>query len=364
VVVQWQDRTWFCGGENYSDAYHAFDDVWVSGTGYNTTTWSLVTETPAWSGRAYHAGLVVTTGVAAGVPGGLWLITGGGICAGPFNTSICHGYTWNADAWVSADGANWTRIANGGSVSPSTTVGSAPVWWKAVGGKAAAAGRRAHRMGGGSACSVPRIDAPGSTMWCPRGGHTLNLMPDGVTLLLTGGLNNTAQLSDVWSSPDGGASWDLVTAAAPWPARSFHAGATLGSTLYICGGGNFEDIFGDVWSTPDGAAWTQVSAAAAWPARYAHNLVVQAGALLVIAGFTGFTSTGTVDVWASTDAASTWVEATANTTWAPRSFQAAALLPTTGALCVYGGWVLQLQPPPAYYDYLYYNDLWCTPPPA
>ena len=98
-------------------------------------------------------------------------------------------------------------------------------------------------------------------------------------------------LNDVWRSSDAGATWQLLTAAAPWTARE---GLQKLTALY----GDNDDIvltageagytgpyFNDVWTTADGANWTQASAKAGFSARSGNLLLNSGGALFTFGGY-------------------------------------------------------------------------------
>lgn len=348
VAVWWRERLWVSGGGNYAASYLVYPDTWA--TDASLARWQLISASSSWAPRAYHA---------AGIVDDAWVITGGGFCDGNFTSPLCAHYGWFGEVWATRDGVSWSLLASSG-VSPGD--------------------RSADRRGGSgdvlavtSVCAAPVLNRTGEVMFCPRGGHTLNVVTMGGTsaLVLTGGMNNTDAFNDVWGSADGGTTWALVAAPAPWSPRAFHAAASVGAVLYVSGGaGGGGPIRRDVWASPDGGAtWAELTSAAAWRPRFAHSLtaVGGGGALLLVAGQLGLEDvldSGSADVWASRGG-DAWTLTTANTTWPIRSYHAATLVPGSNAsaparVAVTGGWRLFTQDAPPGYAYKYYSDVWAT----
>lgn len=295
------------GAENYTVNYTVTNEVIQTEDGVN---W-LVKPPGPWSPRGYSASAsyVDDTGVE-------WmLLSAGGACTPPFTGSVCHSYTWTDDLWRTNDSVMWEEVGAAG----------------------------------------PR--------WGIRGGHTLDNLNG--TLVLTGGLNNTNQLNDVWLSGDGGLSWKLSAPSAPWSPRSFHASsvgvdASGRAVLYMCGGGNLSGpVAADAWMTYDGVVWTPLPFPI-WSARFAHTLtfVPSVATLVVTGGYHALSSAAMNDVWTSVDYGNSWQLATANASWAPRSFHSAIVLPATGQLLISGGWLALTQPDYPWYQYAYYKDVW------
>lgn len=129
--------------------------------------------------------------------------------------------------------------------------------------------------------------------------------------------------NDVWRSTDGGATWELATAEAPWSARAGGAVAVFEGDLYLLGGEvGFvceplpdcePPYFNDVWRTSDGTTWESVTEQAAWSPRPGHqceSLTIDTAELSgpAIVCFGGFGQLANpIDVWASADG-STWVQ--------------------------------------------------------
>ena len=364
VAVWWRDRLWVSGGGNYAKNYTLYGDTWT--TDASLARWELVSASSAWSPRAYHA---------AGIVDDAWIITGGGFCDGNFTSPLCVHYGWFGEVWATRDGVSWSLLASTGQTAGNRSVN--------LRGSGAAMHRPTGALNGGgvpsaaSVCAAPVLHrSDGGVMFCPRGGHSLNALvgPDGTTaLVLAGGMNNTAAFNDVWRSDDGGVTWALVAAPAPWAPRAFHAAASTGAVLFISGGGAAGvGSLNDVWASSDGGAvWAEVTPAAAWSPRFAHSLTpLSSGALLLAAGQLAGDSvldSGSADVWASHGGADagTWTCATANTTWPIRSYHVATFVPGRNAsapshVAVTGGWRLFLQDAPPGYRYQYYGDVWAT----
>jgi hypothetical protein len=306
TLTSWGSAVWLTGGGNYSSAYSLFNDIYVT---YDGATWRQVLQEAPWTARAYHAAEIV---------GGSLMISGGGRCdTKNFNSSLCPDYGWFNDIWTTTDGVKWQQLQTTGNI------------------------------------------------WAPRGGHSMNLMPDG-SIIVCGGLNSTFQYNDVWVSTTQGSTWQQVLLHAPWTNRSFHGTAVIRDTLVLAGGADFTVVYNDVWTTKDGATWTQVLASAAWSPRYAFGftfvppLAAGNGTLWVTGGCDLYPNIAYADVWTSTDGGNTWIQHV-NGTWSPRSFHATAALtpadvPNNRSLVLAGGWnVIGL------YTYHYLSDAWSLP---
>ena len=371
ISVWWHDRLWVAGGGNYAANWTLYGDTWT--TDANMTAWTLVSPLAAWSPRAYMASAVVND---------VWVTTGGGHCEGEFKTPACPHYGWFGEVWATSDGAEWSLVSSSGQTTRSGTHnGQGSDGVDAVHGPRLGMRRYGGASTGPSVCTAPVLNRAGEVMFCPRGGHTLNAVPTaggGATaLVLAGGMNNSDLFNDVWRSLDGGASWTLIAAPAPWARRAFHASAAIGPTIYISGGAtetaSSDTIVNDVWFSADaGATWAEVTAAAAWSPRLAHTLTAigRTGSFLLTAGQlagTAVSDLATADAWTAkgNPLAGAWTLATANTTWPIRSYHVATYIPapTVGAdaqVAVTGGWRADLQAAPPGYRYQYYSDVWAT----
>jgi hypothetical protein len=170
----------------------------------NARDWTLLAEEAPWSGRHGAAWVVHDDR--------LWVISG----------------DLEEDVWSSPDGSSWTRHAE-----------QAPF------------GKR----------------------------YTPNAVSDGQRIVLYGGQHwlpydwcafapecEVEAPNDVWASEDG-ASWSLLTAAAPWQGRALiHGAAYFNGRIYLVGGGLKLGLPGltwaetvsessDVWSSADGVNW-------------------------------------------------------------------------------------------------------------
>jgi hypothetical protein len=120
--------------------------------------------------------------------------------------------------------------------------------------------------------------------------------------------------NDVWKSYDG-AHWVRLTEAAPWAPRAGAIVVSNNGHLYLIGG---EDGFtcesgdrcppyyNDVWRSRDGRNWQLVTDAAPWPARPGHQAVVVQNRIVLFGGFglstdpsDPFKPSNPMDVWVS-----------------------------------------------------------------
>lgn len=336
ALTTWRGAVWLTGGGNYSDQWSLFSDVLRSDDG---AEWSTVVATAPWTARAYHA-------TAASSDDTALILAGGGRCvASSFNSSLCPEYEWFNDVWAATAVEQYNGDAN------------VSITWNQL-----------------------ALAAP----WAKRGGHSLNVLPGagagGADLVvLAAGLNSSAVFADVWGSSDGGASWALLTAAAPFGARAFHAtavlpasassgGATAGAaTVVLIGGALGSTYYNDVWASADGTNWRLLAAAAPFAGRYGAGLsFVPAaapngssnGTLWLTGGAAAYPATQMSDVWLSPDGGASWIRA-ADGAWAARSFHATAVLPGGAAntsasrLLLVAGWNVIMP-----YTYHYLGDVW------
>jgi hypothetical protein len=72
--------------------------------------------------------------------------------------------------------------------------------------------------------------------------------------------NNSFDINDVWSSPDG-INWTQEPQLAPWEARDSFAALAWNNQLWVIQGEDGFGETGDIWCSPDGVNWTQSTAA-------------------------------------------------------------------------------------------------------
>lgn len=216
-----QDKMWIIGGD--CNQHHYQNDVWNSADG---KTWNRVTAEVAWAPRALHYTVVFRDK--------LWVI--GGQTMPAFAQAE---ETFYRDAWNSADGVHWQRVAP-----------REPFW-------------PARGMIGGSAVFQDRI-------W-----------------ILGGGTYDTPQsperkfFNDVWSTGDGVA-WRRHVEAAPWTARQYHDVAVFDGRLWVLEGYHPKNR-NDVWHSADGVHWHEVPNTP-WKPRHAASVFVHRDALWMVAG--------------------------------------------------------------------------------
>ena len=122
------------------------------------------------------------------------------------------------------------------------------------------------------------------------------VLADGSILVMGGVQFNVGPKNDIWRSNDKGASWSLVTAAAPWAPRSSHTSVALpDGSIVVMGGVVYEPYTGEptlsdeVWrSTDQGLTWTRVNPTGGFSPRFGHSSVVLPdGSIIVMGGITG-----------------------------------------------------------------------------
>ncbi|PTN31440.1 hypothetical protein C6366_18115, partial [Desulfonatronum sp. SC1] len=176
--------------------------------------------------------------------------------------------------------------------------------------------------------------------WSPRGYFAAEALHDGSIVIMGGHSGiNPPELGDVWRSTDNGATWTQLTDAAPWGPRSSHSSALLPNGDILLMGGQIPDHPGsanDVWSSSDGGAtWNLVTADAPWPVRSNHqSMALPDGSVVLLGGSDGGPSRN--DVWRSTDGGATWTQVTESAEW-PARMQFVAGVLADGAVVVMGG---------------------------
>lgn len=249
----------------------------------------------------------------------------------PFGSTL-----WN-DVWVSGDvGKTWRQVTNG-----------AP--WAARGYfQAVTKGGSMFVLGGQDFRVVSNPIFPGQ---CPPAPIPC---PPFVPA--------SQFFNDVWASRDG-SSWTELTPAAPWAGRAGLSAIVFKGWIYVLGGGSGDDVaiggsgrvlYEDVWRSRDGASWELVTDDAPWPARAGAALVEKGGFLYLLGGEDGFLCVPGAggldcpyfnDVWRSRDGAS-WELVTMAAGWSPRpGHQCQALLDRI--VCFGGfGWPVGFPPGP------------------
>jgi len=257
-----------------------------------------------------------------------------------------------SDVWASSDGGSTWRMMNGGCYVPQATHAQPP-------------GRRQHTCATDSDCWGKRLGnarcASGKCVcrhWTPR--RDFAVATNASALYLAGGIahlpaskcgrhwcgdDHAVVLNDVWLSSDVGATWQLLTPAAPWrpralfgmafvPAASTNAlstapvppwyatadaiwlgrpraarprlagnspadttadnvtSAASSAGLWVIGGLSWDtrDVYGasalnDVWhSDDDGVNWSQNATQSPWQPRFGHSVVVAQPASGIVEG--------------------------------------------------------------------------------
>ena len=286
------------GGSPLRNAYD--NEVWKSADGGNT--WGQVA-TQKFPARIYHSSAVISKGTHKGI-----YVIGGFSTTGRLN-----------DVWKSKDGGvTWNKVNTGtrgaGTLFPirngheSLAVGSDIYVIGGYNGTRALNDVWKSSNGGATWAQVATGSTTASppTLFSARQGHSLVAVSSDMYVI--GGFDRTNFLNDVWKSTNGGVTWTQVaagataTASGRFPIRSSHVSAVVGSEIYVMGGQNSANLFGDVWkSTNGGQKWRPVSTTA--PKRIGSSFVAVGSALYIIGGFNGSPFN---DVWKSTDKGVTW----------------------------------------------------------
>jgi hypothetical protein len=209
-------------------------------------------------------------------------------------------------------------------------------------------------------------DAPGH--WAPRAYFQAVVKGDSMYIL--GGQDFGIMsnfFSDVWSSKDGVA-WTQLTADAGWEGRAGLRAVTFRDEIYIFGGSQFDDdaiigpdgparvYYNDVWKSADGATWEEVTADAPWAPRAGAVVVVKDDFMFLLGGERGFLCAPLPDcelpyfndVWRSQDGAQ-WELVTDSAGWSPRPGHQCAVI--YDHIVCWGGFGLPENP----------MDVWVSP---
>lgn len=209
-------------------------------------------------------------------------------------------------------------------------------------------------------------DTPGH--WAPRAYFQATVK--GNAMYIMGGQDFGMMsnfFSDVWSSEDG-VTWTQLTEDAGWEGRAGLRAVTFQDEIYIFGGSQFDDdsiigpggptreYYNDVWKSADGATWEEVTADAPWEPRAGAVVVVKDDFLYLLGGERGFLCSPLPDcelpyfndVWRSKDGAS-WELVTDSAGWSPRPGHQCAV--SFGNIVCWGGFGLPDNP----------MDVWVSP---
>ena len=286
--------------------------------------WTEVTAAPGWQARA---------GLQAVELGGAFLVLGGRTpTAPPPGESVVPGAStiWS-DVWRSRDrGATWARILEtGGAHWPARAYFQAVVKDGYV-----------YVLGGQDFSVVPNPGCAAQPQPC-----TLPPVPA------------STFFNDVWRSRDG-ATWERMTAAAPWAGRAGLSAVAYRGELWVLGGSRNDDsaivgtgaparqYFNDVWRSKDGRTWTRATARAPWAPRAGGVAAVKDGYLWLLGGEDGFICDPNRpnrcppyfnDVWRSKDG-KRWTRVTASAGWSPRPGHQCAVV--IGRFVCFGGFGL------------------------
>jgi len=221
--VVYDNKMWIVGGDSIQEHYQ--NDVWCSSNGID---WTCVAASVPWRQRVTHH--VVAYGNK------IWVMGGQEIQQRGLDRDSAVGDVVYNDVWNSTDGANWTRV----------------------------------------------ID---HAAWQPRGQILGTVVLDGKIWILGGATYAPPSkfYNDVWNSADG-ITWNLVSSAAPWPAREWHSVAVFDNRMWVMAGNVSANNMNDVWFSDDGEKWCQLKGTP-WPGRHAASVFVYDNALWLVAGY-------------------------------------------------------------------------------
>jgi len=184
--VVFQDKMWIMGGTQFENNSAVFNDVWSSSDGQN---WTLETNAPGWSARAFQHVLVFK--------GEMWLLGGGKYGPGGSN------YIVNNDVWKSSDGKNWTRVDQQADwdarIWHGATIYNGEMW---VLGGAKGSGLASYQNDVWHSSDGVHWEqatkAAGSEIWSPR--HEMSIFDFQGKLWVVAGGSATGTMNDVWQA--------------------------------------------------------------------------------------------------------------------------------------------------------------------
>jgi hypothetical protein len=169
----------------------------------------------------------------------------------------------------------------------------------------------------------------------------------GDRIWLLGGNDATNSYGDVWSSADG-INWECATSEAQFGVRDGHAALFYDNKLWVIAGedtvgGGVGGLKSDVWYSSNGTVWTQEASATSFGTRYRHGTAVFNSRIWLVGGWNG--SSDLRDAWSSSNGLN-WTAAAL----APFNGREGFGLVSSGAkLWVVGG-----------AGYAYFQDSWST----
>ncbi len=200
--------------------------------------------------------------------------------------------------------------------------------------------------GPGSPCLPSRRAAraarpPGASAPCPSARVAHSAAAVGENIFVFGGregVDEQRPLGDTWAFDTTACAWrQLACAGGGPPARSYHASASLGSTVYVFGGCGAAGRLNDLWALDTQAGtlkWEQLPSSGAVAGRGGACLAAHGTCLYVAAGFNGAAELS--DLHCYNTASRTWsVLEAASATLPARSV--AALGVVDDALVLFGG---------------------------
>lgn len=188
----------------------------------------------------------------------------------------------------------------------------------------------------------------GDASWSPRHGHAVVMTSDR-NLILFGGHDGRSYLGDIWSIRDPAqalvySSWECMMERAPWEPRYGHAVVVNElDAIFLIGGFSANkhsgqvQCFNDVWKSPDGgSSWEMITEDAPWAGRYQHVAQINTDEQLFIVGGLAVNLERLNDMWRSSDSGETWINMSPVTPWAPR-YEHAAVIDRNNTVFILGG---------------------------
>ena len=176
-------------------------------------------------------------------------------------------------------------------------------------------------------------------------------------IFIVGGRNGEQNFGDVWSGNHEGGEWQRLVEVAFGPRHGHAVLCSRSGDLLVLGGdeGGIGDQEtspkNDVWYSSDGKAWVQQSESSPWAARKFFGAVIDPeDRIYITGGLGGHGSGGFNDLWISEDLARSWRPAVLAAPWSGRYSFGLVRVPgglQEGSLCLLAG-----------YDGYAHHDVW------
>lgn len=232
------------------------------------------------------------------------------------------------DVWTSTSTEiyknHWKQLTNNPAWGQPTTAVPIGVYFKnelwIVTGETSGPSQVSHSANGVTWTNTP------TPPWSKRNEQGLVVFNDGTgdAMWMVGGIDGANRYGDVWKTYDG-INWTLVTPTTPWSAIYSNSRSLIafnGELWFIAGNPTPSTPTSSVWHSSNGINWAQSVAIAPFGPRGLQSQVVFDNKMWIIGGQSQGGNQN--DVWYSSDGTN-WIQATAHAQWAGRRFHSSVV---------------------------------------